>query len=487
MAGLPEATARLEKAIESARSGGGADGATAQLELLHQIHSLLSSAAEDEIKASQGAIEAALLSATLTGPAPPVSRLAVVVLATIYRRGARSSLYTTVGQLLSWLNNKSSPALSVPSRCATVQLLGGLCAAHGPAMVSLCLDAVALLTKLTKPPEPAPVRAAAWIALAQAYPGTGGVPKPLQEEAVKSLKQAMGERGAAPELRPACLRAAPALALHAEGLWAGDLFEGLSGQITKALDDPSGSVRAVASLCLSEVLLAALARPAGFNGGKGSRRAAGVGGGGLKLSLPTKRTDANTPLEAVAAALAAPFTKAGASRDLRMGLARAAVGLLHGMRRAELERHAEFLLTTFLGMAATAPVEAKGGGRAGGGAAAECVTHVLRAGMGERLSERGQHMMAVTLAAQVKEGGWGRGYTLHSAPIHNTPVTPPPPPPSTPFSGLSLLPPPPQNACLPSAPPPPPPHALPPPPHPPHLRRPFPTRNAPPRNGRSFR
>eukprot|EP00962_Isochrysis_galbana_P029200 scaffold9324_cov115-Isochrysis_galbana.AAC.3 len=131
--------------------------------------------------------------------------------------------------------------------------------------------------------------------------------------------------------------------------------------MTKALDDSSNAVRAAAALSLSEVLLAALARPAGFGGGKGPRR----GTGGLKLSLPAKRAEASTPLEAVAAVLVTPFLKAGASRDLRRGLARAAVGLLHGMRRAEFERYAEFLLNCFLNMAA-APVDAsKPAGRAG--------------------------------------------------------------------------------------------------------------------------
>eukprot|EP00967_Tisochrysis_lutea_P004797 scaffold5640_cov30-Tisochrysis_lutea.AAC.12 len=405
MVGLAEATARLERAVEAARAPGGTDSATAQLELLHQINTQLSTAGEEVIKGSQDAIEAALKSLAQLGPAPPICRSMVNVLATIYKRGARTGLYNTVKDLTSWLSNKSSSPSSIPARCATMQLLAGLCAAHGPAMVSLCLDAVVLLIKLTRAAE-SPVRVVAWAALAQAYPGTGGVPKLSQEEASKSMKQTMSERGTSAELRATCLRAAAPLALHAEGLWTGDLFDVLSAMLIKALDDPSASVRATASVSLSELLLAALARPAGFvsvTAARGSRRG-GLGGGGAKPSLPTKRSDALTPIEAVAVVLSTAFVKT--SREVRVGIARAAVGLLHGMRRADLERHAEFMLTTFLGMAA-APYDASKASvilrsLGGTGSPAECVSHILRAGMGERLSERGQHMMANTIAAQVR-------------------------------------------------------------------------------------
>ena len=58
--------------------------------------------------------------------------------------------------------------------------------------------------------------------------------------------------------------------------------------------------------------------------------------------------------------------------------------------RPDLERHAEFSLTQLLGML-NAP--------AAGRQVCDCVTHALRAGLGERLSERGQNAMAASLAA----------------------------------------------------------------------------------------
>lgn len=216
---LADVASRLEKAVETARTSGASDGVTAQLELLHQLSGLLSVAGEEQVKAVQGSIEASCLGAALLGPPPAVAQLCANVLITIYRRGARTTLYTTVGQLLSWLSNKVSPASAPAAKLATVHLLGGLCAAHGGAMVSLCLDSITLLTKLTRSAEPS-VRPMAWAAFGRACTGSGGVPRAAQDEAVKNLKHALTERGSTNELRAAALAAAPMLAAYSEGLWA---------------------------------------------------------------------------------------------------------------------------------------------------------------------------------------------------------------------------------------------------------------------------
>mgnify|MGYP006094971829 FL=1 len=102
-----------------------------------------------------------------------------------------------------------------------------------------------------------------------------------------------------------------------------------------------------------------------------------------------KKADAASAIEAVAATLAAPFTRRGATRELRAGVARATVRMLRAMKRPYLEKSSTWLLHQLLAL-----LGAPGGGRQ----LTECVTHMVRAGLGETLSERGQLAIATALA-----------------------------------------------------------------------------------------
>lgn len=156
------------------------------------------------------------------------------------------------------------------------------------------------------------------------------------------------------------------------------------------------------------------------------------------MNLPGKRAEASSPIEAAANVLSAPFVKPGASKEartsgtlrtarpplpqlsrlpplrkVRAGLARATVAVFGGMKRAELERHSEFLVAQLLGMLNGA-AEGQGGSKASGRGdfAAEAISHALRAGLGERLSERGQQAMATSLAAHASCRASPEGLTL---------------------------------------------------------------------------
>ena len=57
-----------------------------------------------------------------------------------------------------------------------------------------------------------------------------------------------------------------------------------------------------------------------------------------------KKAEAASAIEAVATLLVAPFVQKAATKEVRTGVSRAFVALVRGMKRPELERHAEFLL-----------------------------------------------------------------------------------------------------------------------------------------------
>lgn len=238
----------------------GGDSQAAQLELLHHIEQQLRVCAPQAIKASQLELEKQLTAALLQGPAPPLRQLLSASFCLAYGRGERQGMYTNVSLLLSWMGKKDSPAASISSKAAILVLLGELCRAQGAAMVALCHDTIALLVKSIRAPE-VPLRTAACAALAAALAGSGGVAKQVQEEAIKNLKHAIGERGASAELRCACLAACPALVQHAEGLWASDIVEQIAALCTRHLDDASPPVRHVAAESLGGALVAVLAHP----------------------------------------------------------------------------------------------------------------------------------------------------------------------------------------------------------------------------------
>ena len=251
------------------------DSQAAQLELLHDIEAQLRVAPSEEIKAAQADLEKHLTTALLQGPAPPIRHLISSCFCYAFGRGSRQGMYTTVGSFLSWMSNKASPANSVSSKAAILMLLGDLSYAQGNNMVSLCHDTIALLIKSIRAPE-ALLRTAACNALAAALGGSGGVGKPVQEEALKNIKAVVAERGAPVELRSACLVACPPLVANSEQLWASDLVEQVAALCTKHLDDPSPSVRQAAAETLGASLVACLAHPFVVPGQapRGSKKAA---------------------------------------------------------------------------------------------------------------------------------------------------------------------------------------------------------------------
>lgn len=143
---------QLSAVLDSSRSAG-ADSQAQQLELVHQLEEQLRLAPEDDVKAAQGDLEKHLTGALLQSPAPPLRTLISSCLCVSYTRGARSSLYTTVQLFISWLSNKSSPASTISSKVAILQVLGDLCEVHGSNMVGLTLDSIALLNKTMRANE----------------------------------------------------------------------------------------------------------------------------------------------------------------------------------------------------------------------------------------------------------------------------------------------------------------------------------------------
>ena len=431
-----------EKYATLVESKSGSDSNAPQLELLHEIFELLKTAPPDDIKAATPTLEKGLTASILQGPAAPVRRLISSCLCYAYARGARQTMYTTVGQLLSWLNNAKTPASSVLSKVATAAVLGELCEMHGGAMVSLCQDVINLMIKNLRTVTELPYRQISATALAAALAGSGGVNKEVQQEALKSIKGAFEERRAPLELRVACLQARcrpranpllpsarqplsrspslslsrlpaphtlahpltpgstlgpraaqclPSLARYSEQFWQGDLLDQISSLLFKALDDPSPPLRAAAATALGETCVAALDAPwklarrdssGGAPPGKpapppekkgmfkfGGSKLSGMLEGAQSSGVGPKKSDAASAIEAVVATLAAPFTRNGATRELRAGIARATVRMLRSMKRPSLEKSSTWLLQQLLSL-----LGAPGGGRQ----LTECVTHMVR-------------------------------------------------------------------------------------------------------------
>ena len=121
--------------LEGGKAGG--DSQAPQLELLHEIFQLLKTTPPDEVKAAQPGLEKALTASVVQGPAQPVRRLIAACFSYVYARGARQTLYTTVGNMMAWLNNKSSPLKNDLAKVAVCAVLGELCEMHGGAMAPL--------------------------------------------------------------------------------------------------------------------------------------------------------------------------------------------------------------------------------------------------------------------------------------------------------------------------------------------------------------
>ena len=123
----------------------GRPGAAA--ELLHEIYQLLKTVPPEEVKAAQPGLEK-------PRPRPcagtrPAGAPAHLVAGYLYARGARQTLYTTVGTFMGWLNNKSPPVNELAKQ-ATCTVLGELSEMHGGAMVSLCHETINLMVKNLK-------------------------------------------------------------------------------------------------------------------------------------------------------------------------------------------------------------------------------------------------------------------------------------------------------------------------------------------------
>lgn len=108
--------------------------------------------------------------------------------------------------------------------------------------------------------------------------------------------------------------------------------------------------------------------------------------------LDARKEEHKSAIEAVLPLLVVPFCRSSATRELRQGIARAFVHMLRHIPRRDLERHSAAALEQCFSMLAV-----QGAGRQ----LYECVTHILRAGFGETLSERGQLAAAKTLAEWV--------------------------------------------------------------------------------------
>ena len=446
-----------EKYATLVESKGGSDSNAPQLELLHEIFELLKTAPPDDIKAATPTLEKGLTASILQGPAAPVRRLISSCFCYAYARGARQTMYTTVGQLLSWLNNAKTPASSVLAKVATAAVLGELCEMHGGAMVSLCQDVINLMIKNLRTVTELPYRQISATALAAALAGSGGVNKEVQQEALKSLKGAFEERHTPLELRVACLQArcsapgaaaapaapslppslslAPALSTHCppKPLTPPPARPSCHGRSAwrRSRATRSSSGRAISSTrsrrcsprrsttprrrCAPPPRWRSARRAARRSTRRGSWRSRDSSGGappGKPAAPPEKKgmfkfggskplfgaessgvgpkkADAASAIEAVVATLAAPFTRSGATRELRAGVARATVRMLRAMKRPYLEKSSTWLLHQLLAL-----LGAPGGGRQ----LTECVTHMVRAGLGETLSERGQLAIATALA-----------------------------------------------------------------------------------------
>ena len=109
-----------------------------------------------------------------------------------------------------------------------------------------------------------------------------------------------------------------------------------------------------------------------------------------------KKAEANSAIEAIAALLTQPFLKKEATKELRSGISRAFVAFTRAIARPFLERHAEFLLSQLQALL-SAPAATK--------QTSDCVSHAMRAGLGEPLSERGQAAMAASLATAATARG----------------------------------------------------------------------------------
>ncbi|KAL1520667.1 hypothetical protein AB1Y20_022238 [Prymnesium parvum] len=393
---LAAAVARLEQVVEGTKGSGSPDSQAAQLEIFHEIQQQLRLLPRDEIKAAQSKLESCLTSALLQGPAAPIRNLISSIYVLAFSRGARQSIYTTVGLLLSWMTstaaNKTSPASSVNSKAAILQVLGELSEAHGAHMVSLCADTITLLTKTIRASE-LPLRAPSLHALGSALEGSGGVAPAVQQEILKNLKHIVGERGAPPELRVATMQCMAPLVRNAENLWGGDTLEQLAPLCIKHLDDPACAVRAAASKALSSMLAAALSVPFRARSSSGSAPPRKSGFSRMaKGVLDSRKDEPKSAIETLVPHLVAPFCRTSATKELRQGVARAFVHMLRHIPRPDLERHSAYILEQCLTM-----LSLQGAGRQ----VYDCVTHILRAGLGETLSERGQIAMASTLAGHV--------------------------------------------------------------------------------------
>ena len=338
----------LESAVKSfgsvVQSSKGGDSQAAQLELLHDIEQLVRLGNDADIKEVQKDLEKHLTAALLLGPAPPLRRLICSTFVYAYGRGARTNMYSQVGTVMQWLSAGSkSPASSMASKVALFALLGDLCQAHGSAMVALCQDTIALLVKCIRLPE-MPLRAAALTALASALVGSGGIPPATQQEVLKNIKAVLSERGVPVELRQACLGCCASLCAYSEQLWASTLVEEVMALGHKHLDDPSSAVRLSAAEALGLSAIAAMTHP--FTG---AAPAAVKGKPTTPAPKPRisygkgvfeRRPPPSTAMEAVAGLLLSPFGRSGATKELRLGVARSFITFTQQLRKPDRERYA---------------------------------------------------------------------------------------------------------------------------------------------------
>ena len=217
-AGHAPTTMSLARPVErlANRRVQGRHAGTRPARLVHEIEQLVASAADD-VKAAQSALE----NPSPPSPAEPLRHL-ISVCFYIFARGARQTLYTTVGSLL-----RGSARRTRRRRPSRPRWRWRWCSATLAASTartwwltrtrSACSSCRRATRRCCSASRRRRRRRARRLGR---HRREGAV------ELLKNLKAVLGERSVLREIKAACLRALPPFQRNAEGLWHGEVLDG---------------------------------------------------------------------------------------------------------------------------------------------------------------------------------------------------------------------------------------------------------------------
>ncbi|XP_040188814.1 HEAT repeat-containing protein 5A isoform X1 [Rana temporaria] len=359
------------------------------LEWLQYLRMVLPVTARAEVKQNQKQVVEQLTLIMMGSPGPPVRRLLAHNFAVVYSSGDMFSAYETIDRCNELIRSKDDSPSGLPNKLAAVACLGALYQKLGRLLGSTFSETVANLLKVLRNAE-SQGRSEIMMSLEGIVAGLGPSASFCHRDIYKAARSCLTDRSMS--VRCATAQCLLALQNEASFMWTSDL-ESLVSLCFKAFEGSSYDVRLGVSRLLGKVLARA-----------------------VQGTSPSRQSVRRLSLQEALGLLSTGFLRGNSgflrgggdmlggngstTRHVRLGATQAYIVFISTLGAQWLSRNVPLLLSHVLELvshqkATQNPVEAC--------CARRCVSYILRATIGEMLSEKAQLEAAREICEVVKK------------------------------------------------------------------------------------